>query len=408
VFRRSIALALTVGAGTVIACSDMAEPPAAARVEDPGRQVGLDYDCAAQVSIPESECEALVALYDDTQGNLWNDATGWGTDPDPCAWFGVSCASGSVNRLEMFENGLSGPLPSELGDLTNLSVLSLSSNDLSGSIPTELGDLTGLLLLLLQSNDLEGAIPASLGDLENLQNLVLSSNQLTGAIPPELADLSDLHVLWLQSNQLSGSIPTALGGLDDLEDLQLDHNQLSGVVPLSMAQLGGEIQDFPGSSFCTFSPNPGLAMPNTQPYRDADLDHDGLICGIELGADTDGDGLTDAEESELGTDPTDPDSDGDGIVDGSDPDVLADVVSTFPDAAFHSGGNRNALQSRLENIEADIAAGDTDLAIEKLMNLRARVDGCGTAADTNDWIVDCPSQIIARGLIDTLIAGLGG
>ena len=49
-----------------------------------------------------------------------------------------------------------------------------------------------------------------------------------------------------------------------------------------------------------------------------------------LGADvdTDGDGLTDAEEADLGTDPFDPDTDGDGIVDGSDPDTLGDRLET--------------------------------------------------------------------------------
>jgi hypothetical protein len=36
------------------------------------------------------------------------------------------------------------------------------------------------------------------------------------------------------------------------------------------------------------------------------------------------------------------------------------------------------------------------------------VDGCGSTADMNDWIVDCPSQIAVRDLIDTLITGLGG
>nr|MDJ0852344.1 hypothetical protein [Myxococcota bacterium] len=39
------------------------------------------------------------------------------------------------------------------------------------------------------------------------------------------------------------------------------------------------------------------------------------------GADSDGDGLSDAEEDLLGTDPLDPDSDGDGLDDGAEWDV---------------------------------------------------------------------------------------
>ena len=39
---------------------------------------------------------------------------------------------------------------------------------------------------------------------------------------------------------------------------------------------------------------------------------------IELNSDTDGDGLTDAEETSLGTNPLNPDTDGDGLTDGDE------------------------------------------------------------------------------------------
>jgi hypothetical protein len=42
----------------------------------------------------------------------------------------------------------------------------------------------------------------------------------------------------------------------------------------------------------------------------------------EAPTDSDGDGLTDAQEADLGTDPTDPDTDGDGVSDGADPSPL--------------------------------------------------------------------------------------
>lgn len=148
-----------------------------------------------------------------------------------------------------------------------------------------------------------------------------------------------------------------------------------------------------------------------------DSDGDGLSDAEEttLGTDptdpdSDDDGLSDGDEVELGTDPLDPDSDGDGIPDGSDPDSLADLLDSLADAVFASGdgGHRTAMQSRLDGIEADILAGDLAAAVRKLENLRRRVDGCGSAADMNDWIVDCPAQVEVRDLIDTLIAGLGG
>jgi Tol biopolymer transport system component len=108
----------------------------------------------------------------------------------------------------------------------------------------------------------------------------------------------------------------------------------------------------------------------------------------------------------LATCPIDRDSDDDGIPNDTDPDTVADVVIALPDTEFHSLGNRNALLSRLEAIEQLILAGNTDTAIQELQGLRRRVDGCGTEADTNDWITDCSSQLQVRALIDLLIANL--
>ena len=35
-------------------------------------------------------------------------------------------------------------------------------------------------------------------------------------------------------------------------------------------------------SRCSFESNPGLFMPDSQDYMDADLNNDGVICGIPL------------------------------------------------------------------------------------------------------------------------------
>ncbi|MFC1515612.1 fibronectin type III domain-containing protein, partial [Thermodesulfobacteriota bacterium] len=87
---------------------------------------------------------------------------------------------------------LSGSIPPELGNLTNLRRLHLDSNQLSGTIPTELGNLTNLWVLLLDSNQLSGTIPPEIGSLTNLEILGLGNNQLTGNIPTSLVNLSNL------------------------------------------------------------------------------------------------------------------------------------------------------------------------------------------------------------------------
>ena len=62
-----------------------------------------------------------------------------------------------------------------------------------------------------------GEIPTELGNLSNLQGLSLWGNQLTGEIPTELGSLSNLETLDLGGNQLTGEIPTELGSLSNLE-----------------------------------------------------------------------------------------------------------------------------------------------------------------------------------------------
>ena len=56
-----------------------------------------------------------------------------------------------------------------------------------------------------------GPIPAELGQLSELQKLNLAGNRLTGLIPPELGALSQLTTLELDSNELSGPIPRRAG-----------------------------------------------------------------------------------------------------------------------------------------------------------------------------------------------------
>uniref|UniRef100_K3ZPT6 Leucine-rich repeat-containing N-terminal plant-type domain-containing protein n=3 Tax=Setaria TaxID=4554 RepID=K3ZPT6_SETIT len=65
----------------------------------------------------------------------------------------------------------------------------LFENNLTGSIPSSLGNLKSLMNLELQKNALSGAIPASLGNIKTLQFLRLNGNMLTGKLPQEILSL---------------------------------------------------------------------------------------------------------------------------------------------------------------------------------------------------------------------------
>ena len=166
----------------------------------------------AQTS-PETDREALVALYNATGGPNWNASNNWLSDAPISEWGGVSTdGNGRVTTLTLGGNQLSGEIPPELGNLVNLLLVELYDNQLSGEIPPELGNLASLQVLTLFDNQLSGEIPPELGNLANLSRLYLHNNQLSGEIPPELGNLADLQALLLAGNQLSGCVPSSLSG----------------------------------------------------------------------------------------------------------------------------------------------------------------------------------------------------
>ena len=210
------------------------------------------------------EYQALVELYNSTDGVNWTNNTNWLNDSsiDSIAtWYGVTVTDGDVTRLnlnflnltghlpsslgnlkaltylDLGNNQLIGSIPSELGQLSNLQQLLFNINQLSGPIPSELGQLTNLTYLRLNSNNLTAEIPSELGQLNNLIELSLYQNQLDSLIPPELGQLQNLTNLYLQSCQLTGPIPSELGQLSNLRNLSLNNNQLTSTIPAELGQL---------------------------------------------------------------------------------------------------------------------------------------------------------------------------
>jgi formylglycine-generating enzyme required for sulfatase activity len=195
------------------------------------------FDCSSVSEIPTSECEALLALYNDTNGPAWLGNTDWLLTNTPCSWYGVVCSGGKVVELWLWHNNLGGTLPVELGDLTGLTVLGMGDNHLKGIIPPELGGLVDLVGLYLWDNQLSGAIPSELGNLTSLESLDLKRNNLSGTIPLELSDLINLRYLALSGNSLTGGIPPGLGDLLRLEVLSLQDNELTGTIPPELTNL---------------------------------------------------------------------------------------------------------------------------------------------------------------------------
>jgi len=108
-------------------------------------------------------------------------------------------------------------LPTQLGQLTELSVLTVHGLRLNSSIPTELGALTSLQYLYMGSSHVAGWLPTQLGVLPVLSSLLLEKNQLSGTIPAHLGNATALRRLSIEGNPLSGTIPDMFGKFRGLE-----------------------------------------------------------------------------------------------------------------------------------------------------------------------------------------------
>ncbi len=187
---------------------------------------------------PLTDRDVLGLLFESTGGRSWTNHDNWLTGAPLDAWHGVvTDASGRVRGLELWNNGLTGEIPPELGNLASLARLWLHTNGLTGQIPPELGNLANLDHLLLGGNGLTGEIPPELGNLANLDILWLYNNNLTGEIPPELGALASLEWLYLSGNALTGEIPSELGALANLTRLYLYNNNLTGEIPPELGNL---------------------------------------------------------------------------------------------------------------------------------------------------------------------------
>ena len=127
-------------------------------------------------SVPETDREALVALYNATDGPNWANENYWLSGASIGEWYGVTTDdNGRVTWLWLHGNQLSGEIPPELSNLSNLEGLSLSDNRLSGEIPPELSTLSNLESLVLSDNELRGCVPSSLQD-----RLIMAFSDLGG------------------------------------------------------------------------------------------------------------------------------------------------------------------------------------------------------------------------------------
>lgn len=181
--------------------------------------------------------EALIDLYDSTDGDRWTRNDNWCSDLPLSEWYGITTnkeagisEDDGVFRIALSNNNLTGTLPSSIGSLSGGRIgISLSSNHISGTLPKEAFRLAALDLgnneidaieapddpsgimathISLYNNRISGPLPEYLGYAPVLRNLRLENNCFTGPVPSSYSRLIASNVeLYLNGNELSGRIP---------------------------------------------------------------------------------------------------------------------------------------------------------------------------------------------------------
>uniref|UniRef100_A0A0D9WDP6 non-specific serine/threonine protein kinase n=1 Tax=Leersia perrieri TaxID=77586 RepID=A0A0D9WDP6_9ORYZ len=178
-------------------------------------------------------------------------------------------------------NPLSGPLPKELGNLTNLLSLGISFNNYSGQLPEELGNMTNLQRMRASDNEFTGKIPDYLGSMPNLEDIRIGDIVNGSSSLSFISNLTSLSNLILRNckisdnlgpvdfskdlsfNNITGQIPQTILNLRNLEFLDFSYNQLTGGLPSWATQnnlrFNRSTRGFDGMIYEADAPNLGAA-----------------------------------------------------------------------------------------------------------------------------------------------------
>ena len=128
-----------------------------------------------------------------------------------------------------------GPIPTEIGLLTDLLVLELQYNDLSGSLPSEILQLKNLMTLGLPHGVVPCGIPPELDLLTNLNGVSVAggtvgsfSDTCGGSQFPTNFLMPGTTTIDLTGRSLQGPLPTELGLITSLTGLFLSGNMFTG------------------------------------------------------------------------------------------------------------------------------------------------------------------------------------
>ncbi|CDP06295.1 unnamed protein product [Coffea canephora] len=128
-----------------------------------------------------------------------------------CDFTGIDCWHANENKvlnIRLSDMGQKGQFPGGQENCTSLVDLDLSNNQLSGPIPSDIGQVLKFITTLdLSNNQFSGLIPSSIASCKYISVLKLDDNSLRGPIPQELGMLKRITIFTVANNMLTGPVP---------------------------------------------------------------------------------------------------------------------------------------------------------------------------------------------------------
>ena len=155
-----------------------------------------------------AEKQALIAFYQATNGDQWSEKArqNWCTDVSLDKWAGVTLNEEKTHvvSLRFTDAGLTGTLPPEMEELTELEEFTVFTNS-TVTLPT----FSAV------------PFPEVLGKLKSLKQLYINNALFTGAIPDSWFSLENLEymVLWGFPNSSPTTLPSSIGKMKKLNHL---------------------------------------------------------------------------------------------------------------------------------------------------------------------------------------------
>ncbi|KAL7124301.1 hypothetical protein ABFS83_14G039500 [Erythranthe nasuta] len=170
--------------------------------------------------------------------------TGWSSATNFCNWTNVKCdpTNSFVTAIDLDSAAVSGTLPPELNQLSQLQSLNLQKNSITGTLPS-FQNITTLQQILLDDNSFTSIPDNFLLGLTNLQTFSISQNYKLSPwqIPNYLSESTNLVNFFASNSTLKGTIPDFFNFFPNLQNLRLSYNDLTGSLPGSLS--GSEIQN---------------------------------------------------------------------------------------------------------------------------------------------------------------------